>query len=143
MNGGGTNSEGEGMIVKAGVSLRGLKNLEKCAALVNPGAIMTVVDKGLAEAIGTTYTGRKRSLTSATGHKLEGEIAIVKELSVEDEILDYEKVLVVEFNGEVREALRKLDVDDSIILGVTTLELANFIPDTAAGKLRKIETFLF
>jgi len=62
---------------------------------------------------------------------------------VEDEILDYEKVLVVEFNGEVREALRKLDVDDSIILGVTTLELANFIPDTAAGKLRKIETFLF
>ena len=62
---------------------------------------------------------------------------------MEDEILDYEKVLVVEFNGEVREALRKLDVDDSIILGVTTLELANFIPDIATGKLRKIETFLF
>ena len=61
---------------------------------------------------------------------------------MEDEILDCEKVLVVEFN-EVREALRKLDVDDSIILGVTTLELANFIPDIATGKLRKIETFLF
>lgn len=30
---------------------------------------------------------RKRSLISATGHKLEGEIAIVKELAIEDEAL--------------------------------------------------------
>lgn len=131
------------MIVKAEVTLRGSKSSEKCVALVDTGALMTVIDKGLADAIGITLTGRKRSLTSATGHKLKGEIAIVKELTVEDEILDYEKVLVVEFDGEVRKALRKIGVDDSIILGVTTVELASFIPDTAKGKLRKIEAFLF
>ena len=50
---------------------------------------------------------------------------------------------VVEFNDEVREALRKLDVSDSMIIVVVTLELANFIPDTNTGKLKKIETFLF
>jgi predicted aspartyl protease len=132
-----------GMIVKAEVKLRGLRSSEKCKALVDTGAIMTIIDKGLAEAIGVTYTDRKRSLTSATGHKLTGQIAIIRELTVEDEVLDYEKALVVEFNGEVKTALRKLDVADSIILGVTTIELASFIPDTATGKLRKIEAFLF
>lgn len=131
------------MIVKAEVTLRGSKSSRKCVALVDTGAIMTVIDKGFVETIGVTYTGRKRSLTSATGHKLEGEIAIVRELTVEEEVLDYEKVLVVEFDGEVRKALRKLDADDSVILGVTTVELASFIPDTSTGKLRKIEAFLF
>ncbi|KYH42365.1 MAG: hypothetical protein AYL33_002910 [Candidatus Bathyarchaeota archaeon B63] len=131
------------MIVKAEVTLKGLRGSEKCRALVDTGAIMTVVDRSLAEAIGVTYTSRKRSLTSATGHKLVGEIAIVRELTVEDEVLDYEKVLVVEFDGEVKKALRKLDVNDSIILGVTSVELASFLPDTTTGKLRKIEAFLF
>jgi len=131
------------MIVKAEVALKGLRSSEKCEALVDTGAIMTAIDKGLAEAIGVTYTGRKRSLTSATGHKLAGEIAIIRELTIQDETLDYEKALVVEFNGEVKTALRKLDVDDSIIIGITTLELASFIPDTTTGGLRKIEAFLF
>jgi len=131
------------MIVKAKVVLKGSKRSEECVALVDTGAIMTVVDENLAELIGVTYTGRKRSLMSATGHKLEGEIAIVRELTVEDETLDYEKILVVKFNGEVKKILRKLNVSESIILGITTIELASFIPDTNTGKLRKIEAFLF
>jgi hypothetical protein len=45
----------------------------------------------LAKEVGVTYTGRTRSLVSATGHKLEGEVAIVRELVVEDEVLEYEK----------------------------------------------------
>jgi predicted aspartyl protease len=131
------------VIVKAEVTLKGLKGTEECVALVDTGAIMTVVDKSLAEAVGVTYTGRNRLLTSATGHKLKGEVAIVREFTVEREVLDYEKVLVVEFNGEVKKALRKLDVDDSIIVGVTTVELAGFMPDISTGKLRKIDMFLF
>lgn len=106
------------MIVKAAVTLTGSESSEKCVALVDTGALMTVIDKGLAEAVGVTFTGRKRSLTSAAGHKLKGEIAIVKELTVENEVLDYEKVLVVKFDGEVRKALRKIGVDESIILGL-------------------------
>jgi hypothetical protein len=69
----------------------------------------------------------------STGYKLAGQIAIIRELTVEDEVLDYEKAPVAEFN-EVKIALRKLDVADSIILGVTTIELASFIPDTNTCK---------
>jgi hypothetical protein len=43
---------------------------------------MSVIDRSLAENVGVTYTGRRSSLVSATGHKLEGEVAIVRELVV-------------------------------------------------------------
>ena len=45
----------------------------------------------------------EQSLTNATGHKLEGEIAVVRELTMEDKILDYEKVLATKLSGEVKE----------------------------------------
>jgi len=56
--------------------------------LVGTGVAMTVIDRSLAENVGVMCTGRRRSLVSATGHKLEGEVAIVRELVVEDEVLD-------------------------------------------------------
>jgi predicted aspartyl protease len=130
-------------IVRAKVVLRGSKGSREGAALVDTGAAMTVVDRDAADAVGVMYTGKRRTLMSATGHRLEGEVAIVRELSIEEEVLDYEKVLAVRLSEEVKKALRKLDVDDSIIIGITTIELAGFIPDTNTGKLRKIETFLF
>jgi hypothetical protein len=104
---------------------------------------MTVIDRSLAEEVGVTYTGRRRSLVSATGHKLEGQVAIVRELIVEDEVLDYEKVMVVELSGGLRKVLREMGVDDSVIVGLTTVELAGLMPDAATGRLKKVETFLF
>ncbi len=130
-------------IVKARVRLKGMRSSRECVALVDTGAAMTVIDKGLAEEVGVTYTGRKRSLVSATGHKLEGEVAIIRELVVEDEVLDYEKVMVVELSGEVSKVLRDMGVEDSVIIGLTTIELAGLMPDTATGRLKKVETFLF
>jgi geranylgeranyl pyrophosphate synthase len=103
---------------------------------------MTVADRDVADAVGVVYTGRGRTLISATGHRLEGEVAVVRELIVEEEVLDYEKILAARLGEEVKRALRKLDVDDSII-GITTIELAGLISDTATGRLRKIEAFLF
>lgn len=131
------------MIVKGHVLLRGDIGSEECVALVDTGASMTVIDRGMAERLGATCVRRKRSLVSATGHRLEGEVAILRELMIEGETLDYEKVLVVELGDEVKTALRKLDLCDSLILGVTTAELANSIPDTSTGRLRKVEAFLF
>jgi hypothetical protein len=88
------------------------------------------------------YTGRRRSLVSTTGHKLEGEIAVIRQLAVEDEVLDYERVLVVELSEEVKKLLRELEVSDSLILGITTIESAGFIPDTRTSRLRKVEMFV-
>ena len=118
--------------------MRGPKGLEECVALVDAGAMMTVVDEGLTESIGATYTER-RSLTSATGHKLEGEVGVAREMTVEDEASGYEKVLVVKLGGEV---LRKLNVSEPIILGITTIELAGFTPDASTGRLRRVEAFI-
>jgi len=129
--------------VRARVVVTGSKGSREGTALVDTGAVMTVVDRDVADAVGVVYTGRRRALISATGHRLEGEVAVVRELIVEGEVLDYEKVLAVRLNEEVKKGLRSLDVDDSIIVGVTTIELAGFIPDTATGRLRKIEAFLF
>jgi len=123
--------------------LKGMRGSKDCIALVDTGAAMTVIDRSLAENVGVTYTGRRMSLVSATGHKLEGEVAIVRELVVEDEVLDYEKVMVVELSGDARKVLRELGVDDSVIIGLTTVELAGLMPDTATGRLKKVETFLF
>ena len=129
--------------VRARVVVTGSKGSREGTALVDTGAVMTVVDRDVADAVGVVYTGRRRALISATGHRLEGEVAVVRELIVEGEVLDYEKVLAVRLDEEVKKVLRSLDVDDSIIVGVTTIELAGFIPDTATGRLRKIEAFLF
>jgi predicted aspartyl protease len=130
-------------IVRTRVSLKGMRGSKDCIALVDTGAAMTVIDRSLAEEVGVTYTGRRRSLVSATGHKLEGEVAIVRELVVEDEVLDYEKVMVVELSGDVRKVLRELGVDDSVIIGLTTVELAGLMLDTDTGRLKKVEKFLF
>jgi hypothetical protein len=130
-------------IVRTRVSLKGMRGSKDCIALVGTGAAMTVIDRSLAENVGVTYTGRRRSLVSATGHKLEGEVAIVRELIVEDEVLDYEKVIVVELSGDARKVLREIGVDDSVIVGLTTVELAGLMPDIATGRLKKVETFLF
>jgi predicted aspartyl protease len=130
-------------IVRTRVSLKGMRGSKDCIALVDTGAAMSVIDRSLAENVDVTYTGRRRSLVSATGHKLKGEVAIVRELVVEDEVLDYEKVMVVELSGDVRKVLRELGVDNSVIVGLTTVELAGLMPDTATGRLKKVETFLF
>jgi hypothetical protein len=97
----------------------------------------------LAKEVGVTYTGRTRSLVSATGQTLVSEVAIVRELVVEDEVLEYEKVMVVELSGDVRKVLREIGVDDSVIIGLTTVELTCLMPDTATGRLKKVGTFLF
>jgi hypothetical protein len=58
-------------------------------------------------------------------------------------VLDYEKVMVVELSGGLRKVLREIGVDDSVIIGLTTVELAGLMPDTATGRLKRVGTFIF
>ena len=70
-------------IVRAKIVLRGFKSSREGVALVDAGAAMAVVDRGVADTVGVMYTGKRRMLMSATGHRLEGEVAIVRELNIE------------------------------------------------------------
>jgi hypothetical protein len=58
-------------------------------------------------------------------------------------VLEYEKVMVVELSGDARKVLRKLGIDDSVIIGLATFEPADLMPDAATGRLKKVERFLF
>jgi len=128
--------------VKAKVVIRGSKGSAELTALVDAGSSMTVVDRGLAEAIGVEYTDRERVIVTASGQEIVSKVAIVKELIVEDEPLKFERVLVMDFSENVKEGLKNLGVSDSMVLGMTTLEPAGFMPDTTTDKLRRVKLLL-
>jgi predicted aspartyl protease len=111
--------------VRAKVMLRGFKGCKELTTLVDTGASMTVIDSSLADEVGVEFTGKERALVTASRHKLVGRVAIVKELIIEGESLDYERVLVLSFSEDLKKLLKELDVDQTIILGVTTLESLN------------------
>jgi predicted aspartyl protease len=123
--------------VKAKVIIRGSKGSAELTALVDAGSSMTVVDRGLAEAIGVEYTDRERVIVTASGQEIVSKVAIVKELIVEDGPLKFERVLVMDFSENVKEGLKNLGVSDSMVLGMATPE-----PDTTTSKLRRVKLLL-
>jgi len=126
-------------LVKAPIKLHGDRNSVDGMALVDTGSSMTVLDREVADKIGVKYTGRERTLVTASGHKLEGEIAVVNKLTIEGEVLDYAHTLVTQVPNEVKDVLSRNELADWIIVGVTTLELVGYAADTTTGKLRKVE----
>jgi len=61
---------------------------------------------------------------------------------VEGEVLKHEAVAVAEIPKNVKETLRKSELDDNMIVGILTLERANMVPDTTTGTLKKVESFI-
>jgi hypothetical protein len=55
-------------------------------------------------------------------------------------VLDYEKVNGGRADRWFEESLEGIRCR---IIGLTTVELAGLMPDTATGRLKKVETFLF
>jgi predicted aspartyl protease len=128
--------------VKAKVVIRGSKGSAELTALIDAGSSMTVVDRGLAEAIGVEYTDRERVSVTASEQEIVSKVAIVKELTVENGPLKFERVLVMDFSENVKEGLKNLGVSDSMVLGMATPESAGFIPDTTTDKLRRVKLLL-
>jgi len=111
-------------------------------ALVDTGARTTLIDRLPAERAGVEYTGRELSFVSISGHAVKALEAVVPELEVEGEALRYEAVVVAEIPGRVKEALRGSGVDESVVVGILTLERASIVPDAATGTLRGVESFI-
>lgn len=128
--------------VRAKIVVEGFKDRVKGLALVDSGASITILDENIADKVEVIHTGRRRSLTTASGHKIEGEIAILKKLIIDDEVLDYERTLIVEIPREVKETLRRNELAEWIMVGLLTIEAANYIPDTSTGTLKKVEGFI-
>lgn len=128
------------VLMKAKVRLSGVKKSYSSTVLTDTGARMTLVDKSLAERIGVQYTGK--TINFVSGQVVKALEALVSELEVEGEVLKYEAVAVAEIPEKVKEALRKSEIDENIIIGILTIERANMIPDTTTGILRRVESFI-
>jgi hypothetical protein len=131
------------VLVKAKVRLSGLKESFSSTVLIDTGARMTLIDRSLAERIGVQYTGRIIDFISVSGHVVRALEAVVSELEIEGEVLKYDVLAVTDIPEKVKEILRKSEVDESIVIGVLTIERANMIPDTTTGALRRVESFIF
>jgi len=129
-------------IVKAKLRLEGLQEHSEGIALVDTGASVTLVDREAADKVGVTHVKRTLTLTTASGHKMEGELAVINKLIIEGEELPCAHLLLLEIPEEVKEMLRSKQLSDWAIIGLTTLELLNLMPDTTTGKLRKTESFM-
>jgi predicted aspartyl protease len=129
-------------VVKARISLRESKDSYSSIALVDTGARMTLVDRLLAERIGVVYTGRVLSLVSISGHILKALEAVVPVLEVEGEVLKYEAIAVSDVPEDVKKVLKESNLDESIVIGLLTIERASMVPDTTTGTLRKVESYI-
>jgi len=130
-------------VVGAAMKLTGSENSYIASnVLVDTGARMTLVDRSLAEHIGVEYTGRRLDLISVSGHRVEAVEALIPELVLESEVLRYEAVAVAEIPKEVREALRRDELDEHLVLGLLTLERAGMRPNPATGRLERVESFI-
>jgi len=130
------------MFVKAEFRAIGSRGSIEGVALVDTGASFTMLDRGAADGIGVKYVGRRVRAVVADGHEVEGELAIVDRLVVEGEELLYAYVAVFDFPARVREKLREEGLSDCCIIGLTTLELLQLVPDVTTGRLRKTSALL-
>jgi len=92
--------------------------------------------------LGVEYTGRRLDLISVSGYRVEAVEALIPELVLEGEVLRYEAVAVAEIPKEVREALRRDELDEHLVLGLLTLERAGMRPNPATGRLERVESFI-
>jgi predicted aspartyl protease len=129
-------------IVRARLRLEGSKEYSEGIILVDTGASVTVVDREMADKVGVTYVKRTSTLTTASGHKMEGELAVIDKLIVEREELPYAHLLILKIPEGVKEMLRSKQLSDWGMIGLTTLELLNLMPDITTGKLKKTESFM-
>jgi len=129
-------------IVKARLRLEGSRDYSEGFVLVDTGASVTIIDREIANKVGIINTKRKLALTTASGHKMEGELAVVNKLIIEGEELPYAHILVLEIPKEVKEMLKTNQLSEWGIIGLTSIELLNLVPDVTTGKLKKGESFM-
>lgn len=72
-------------IVRARVRVEGFEKAREGMALVDTGASVTILDRGVAEDIGVEITKMKRALVTASGHRVEGVVGILRKMALEED----------------------------------------------------------
>lgn len=129
-------------IVRAKTIIRGSRGFVEEVALVDTGSTYTLVDRALTHKIGVRFVDKRMRVVVADGHEVAGDLVIIDELIVEDEVLPFAHALVIDFPAELAKRLESLGLSKQVILGLLTIEALGLAPDTVAGRLKKVGAFL-
>lgn len=129
-------SWGSAVYVKARVKVYGEAGMLSDTALVDMGATGIIADESIVEELGLRVFGRVRVAT--LGMAIECHLADVKNVVIEDTEIGPRRIAVCRFPREVRERLRSLGCSEKMILGVSAIEDAGYIPNTAKGVLERV-----
>jgi len=105
-------------------------------ALVDTGATGIIGDESLVGDLGLKGFGRAEVATLGTA--IECYFTDVKNVFVEDVEIGPRRIVVCRFPDKVKERLRSLGCSEKIILGVSAIEDAGYIPNTVKGVLEKV-----
>ena len=128
--------------IKASLKITGFRGSIEEVALVDTGAPLTLLDRGVADKVGVEYAGEEDRVVVADGHEVKGELAVVRELVIEGRKLPYAHLAVIKFPQKLREALRRMGLSSCCIAGLTALEPLQLILGTATGRLRELPALL-
>lgn len=105
-------------------------------ALVDSGATGIIADEAFVGELGLKGFGKAKVATLGTA--IEGYFTDVKNIVVEDVEIGPRRIAVCRFPKEVKERLKSLGCSEKMILGVSAIEDAGYIPNTAKGALEKV-----
>jgi predicted aspartyl protease len=126
------------MIVRASITIVGIKSSVSGVALVDAGSVLTLLDEEIANVVGVRLLGKRVRLVVGDGHEIVAELGVVKELIIEGESLPEAHVAITKFSEKIRESLKKLGLADWCIVGLSTLEILGLAPNTSSGRLEKV-----
>ena len=118
----------------------GFSKQKKLRVLFDTGALMTMIDKQIAEELQVNYTGKIIKITVLDGHEIVAREAIIRKLIILDEELNFERILVFDFPNKLVEKLKAMNCDN-IVIGVLSIEAAGFVLDPQKKELRKVGFF--
>jgi len=124
------------MYVKAKIRIHSEAGEFDGIALVDTGATGIIADEAFLGELGLRSFGRAEVAT--LGRKVECRFTDVKNVAIEDAEIGPRRIVVCRFPNEVKERLKSLDCSEKIILGVSALEDAGYIPNTVKGALDKV-----
>lgn len=122
------------MYVRARVEMRNGGRVLSAVVLVDTGATGVVVDEGMVEQLGLELFGEGKIVT--LGSVVKCCFSDVGSMAVEDVDIGSRRVAMCRF-PEVKGRFRPLGFSEGVMLGVSAVEDAGYVPDTREGVLRR------
>ncbi|KPV64489.1 MAG: hypothetical protein AOA65_0948 [Candidatus Bathyarchaeota archaeon BA1] len=112
------------------------ENVFSDVALADTGATGIIVDESVAEELKLKTFGEAKIVTLGTVVKCS--FADVSNIVIEDAEVGPRRLFVCKFPEKVKGRLKLMGFSEKIILGVSAIEDAGYIPNTKKGILEKV-----